>query len=679
VNERPRLLAALALAIAVRVPFWLEAARTPLDGDAAIVGLMARHPFASASFWGQPYGSPLDAWLAAPFVRVLGTTTLAVRLPAFLAGLALVPLAWALGRSLDARAARPAAILAACPSSYMLLMSAMPPPLYAAALLLAGALLLLAALLGDAVERGVAAPLRLSAWGALAGLALWTHLMTAGVVLAGIAWFLRRARGRRVRLLPMLVALTACAAPWWWRARGDPAATHAMGLRTSPAAVIGHAAEVVPRLHETLGGLLGAWTPWVADIAGPVAATPAWAAVPLILLQGLLLGAACLALRKGRSAWMLLAAILLTLAAFPLSRRAGANDLRFLTPLYLPAVALMGWTLARVLDARGACVAAVLMAALGSTGGARLLGAWHGADRAAAPFHLPDLAPVRSLLAAHGISRAYASYGPAYRLTYESGERLVVSQFRNERFPDQPLPYLDEVRFADRVAWVLTPQIPSDMPAPEAFENDLRVAGGSWVRDTAGPAVVFHGFVPPFGPEVVPLASAGRAGDGDFDTGVTETGRGGVRFDVAPPQRLDAVTLVSPGTGPPLPPAFDVEASADGEAFDVVARRRPRRDRLDLVWEGAQPRYAFDSRLLAVPLDGREVAALRIAPAGVGGGPWALAEVLLHPSSPGARAAWADGSAADAPWSARREALSASPQHGRAEWYVRMLVASRGR
>ena len=35
---------ALLLAVVVRVPFWIEALQTPVDGDTAIVGLMARHP-----------------------------------------------------------------------------------------------------------------------------------------------------------------------------------------------------------------------------------------------------------------------------------------------------------------------------------------------------------------------------------------------------------------------------------------------------------------------------------------------------------------------------------------------------------------------------------------------------------------------------------------------------------
>ena len=91
---------ALLLAIVVRVPFWIEALRTPVDGDTAIVGLMARHPGVGTTIWGQPYGSPLDSWLALPFVAVWGYSTEALRLPYFLLGLLLVPLAYALARQL---------------------------------------------------------------------------------------------------------------------------------------------------------------------------------------------------------------------------------------------------------------------------------------------------------------------------------------------------------------------------------------------------------------------------------------------------------------------------------------------------------------------------------------------------------------------------------------------------
>src|SRR5207247_1584212 len=128
VSERAGLVAVLLLAAAVRLPFFVQALHTPVDGDTAIVGLMARHLRSTGTtLWGQPYGSPLDAWVAAPFVASLGPTRAAVRTPYLLLGLALVPLAFALARQVHPRAGLPAAFLLACPPAYLLLFSALPP------------------------------------------------------------------------------------------------------------------------------------------------------------------------------------------------------------------------------------------------------------------------------------------------------------------------------------------------------------------------------------------------------------------------------------------------------------------------------------------------------------------------------------------------------------------------
>ena len=112
-SPRAQLPLAVLLGLVVRVPFWSEAQRTPVDGDTAIIGLMARHPLRGTTMWGQPYGSPVEAWLVGPLTAAAGWTDDGLRLAYFLLGLALIPLAWALGRTLHPRAALPAALLAA--------------------------------------------------------------------------------------------------------------------------------------------------------------------------------------------------------------------------------------------------------------------------------------------------------------------------------------------------------------------------------------------------------------------------------------------------------------------------------------------------------------------------------------------------------------------------------------
>ena len=109
-SRRLHLPLALLFGLVVRVPFWIEALRTPVDGDTAIIGLMARHLGRGTTMWGQPYGSPLEAWLAAPFVAALGPTAAALRLCYFLLGLGLGS---ALGGRLSLLRAGPLALFGA--------------------------------------------------------------------------------------------------------------------------------------------------------------------------------------------------------------------------------------------------------------------------------------------------------------------------------------------------------------------------------------------------------------------------------------------------------------------------------------------------------------------------------------------------------------------------------------
>jgi 4-amino-4-deoxy-L-arabinose transferase-like glycosyltransferase len=670
VSERAHLPLALLLGLAVRVPFWVEGLRTPLDGDGAIIGLMARHLGRGATMWGQPYGSPVEAWLAAPFVAALGPTTEALRLLYVLLGLALVPVAYFLARALDPRAGLPAALLLACPPPYFLLMAAVPAPLYPTTLLLCGVMLVL-------VLRGAEPPARivLGVAGALGGLALWTHLMSASAILAGAGYLFWR--GRRPALLAFALPLLLASAPWWGRALFDLTALRIVSVSDRQETLAEHLRAVLPQIHQPLGAVLGTHAPLVADdpdygieLPGPLAAL-------LILIYGLALIAAARALPRNHAAVLPFAAAALALAAFPLPVRSGPHAVRFLTLFYLPVATLVAWSAVAWGRTRRTFVTVLALAVLHLLGGVRLLEAWRVADRTQPPFLLVDLGPVRRMLESHGIRHAYASYGPAYRLTYESGERIVASQPWNERFRHHPLPLLDEVRFAKNVAWVLTPGVPTDVPAPKGFEDLLAGAGGRYRRTAAGAAVVYHAFEPPFAPTVVPLATAGAAGDGDLVTALAPNAAQPTSFVLSGPAPLDGLELLAPLAGPRLPRSMDVEVSADGVSFEVVARRRRREEREDLRWVNGHPQFVLDHDVIAVPLGGRTVAAVRITPV-ASADDWGLGEVLLHPALPeGARPPWDEWLDPSLGWVERRRALSAEPRRDRADWYARLLLAQR--
>lgn len=669
---------AILLAIAVRVPFWVEALRTPVDGDTAIVGLMARHPGVGTTFWGQPYGSPLDSWVALPFVAIWGNTTEALRLPYFLLGLLLVPLAYALARQLHPAAALPAAVLVACPPPYFLLLSALPPPFYPTTLVLCGLVLLTAADAGRRLGEREGAPPRgtLLMLGLFSGLALWTHLMSASAVVAAGAWVVARSRGRRRLLLWALVPLVAASAPLWSRALGDPESARVVQVADRDESALTHLGETVPRLHEPLGGVLGTHVPVVADAEDFVLRAPGWAAGLTVFLYGLLLVLAGRAASGRHASLLFFLAAGLALLAFPFPLRSAPHTVRFLTPLYLPVAALVAWAAALRGTSRRAWVAVLALGALHLLLGWQLLETWRRTDRAEAPFLLQDLRPVRRVLEENGVRHAYASYGPAFRLTWESGERVVASPPWNDRFRHWPLPLLDDVRFAKNVAWVLTPAVPSGLPAPEEFERTMRRLGGRWRREDAGRAVVFHGFVPPFAPEVAPWPGAGAAGDADLRTFVEPGPDETFELRLPEPRPLAAVTLVAALDGPRLPRSADVQVSADGLAFETVASRRRREERLDLRWVNGHPQAVIDHDVLAIPLGGRPLLALRVVPV-QSGERWRVGEVLLH-EAPG-RQAWDEWLDPGLDWAARRRALVEAPRPGREDWYSRVLLAARHR
>ena len=128
------------------------------------------------------------------------------------------------------------------------------------------------------------------------------------------------------------------------------------------------------------------------------------------------------------------------------------------------------------------------------------------------------------------------------------------------------------------------------------------------------------------------------------------------------------------GQGSALPRSMDLEVSADGTTFEVVASRRRRGERGDLRWVNGHPQYVIDNAVLPVRLGGRTVRAIRITPV-ASTDPWTLAEVLVHPE--GRPGDWADWLGPDLDWSARREALEAAPRRDRADWYTRWVLVHR--
>jgi hypothetical protein len=166
-----------------------------IDGDEAVVGLMARHiAFLGERpvfYWGQPYLGSLEAFTAAPLFRLFDSSTLLLKL---------VPTAYSLGfMALSALLARDlfgtwpglaTAAYLAIPPSMWAVWSTKARGGYAELLFLGQALLLVTLALARAPNRRLA-----MLWGILAGLALWTHLLAIVYLLPALV-FLVLARRR---------------------------------------------------------------------------------------------------------------------------------------------------------------------------------------------------------------------------------------------------------------------------------------------------------------------------------------------------------------------------------------------------------------------------------------------------------------------------------------------------
>jgi 4-amino-4-deoxy-L-arabinose transferase-like glycosyltransferase len=184
------LLAGLALRLAV-----IASPLGEIDGDEAVVGLMARHiAFLGERpvfYWGQAYLGSLEAFTAAPLFRVFDSSTFVLKL---------VPTAYSLGfLALSALLAREifgvgvglaAAAYLAIPPAMWAVWSTKARGGYAELLFLGEALLLVTLALAKTPNRRLA-----MLWGLLAGLAFWTHLL-AVVYLVPTVLYLALSRDR---------------------------------------------------------------------------------------------------------------------------------------------------------------------------------------------------------------------------------------------------------------------------------------------------------------------------------------------------------------------------------------------------------------------------------------------------------------------------------------------------
>src|SRR5438270_4778728 len=189
------LVALLLVGLAVRLAI-IASPLGEIDGDEAVVGLMARHiAFLGERpvfYWGQPYLGSLEAFSAAPLFRVFDSSTVVLKLVPAAYSLAFLALSAILTRRLfGTGAALATAAYLALPPAMWAVWSTKARGGYAELLFLGQALVLATLALAQSPSR------RLTLlWGILVGLAFWTHLLAIVYVLPAVVYLALALRGR---------------------------------------------------------------------------------------------------------------------------------------------------------------------------------------------------------------------------------------------------------------------------------------------------------------------------------------------------------------------------------------------------------------------------------------------------------------------------------------------------
>lgn len=503
--------ALLAAAIVLRVAFFeISVKNVPASSDESIMALQAKRITTELRtpllMMAQPYLFPLEAYLAAPVIRLLPKTAFGARVVPALMGLFSVALSLMVCRRWGKlRDLWPAMLLVLFASPYLLMLQvAYALPGYPSFLLLAPLAVFLAQDTRGTGKRSVFIP---AAAGFAAGLACSVTLLSAPVLaLAGamvcLGWSARRALvsapafvvGAAAGLLPHVAAKVIF--PGAYAAVSD---TYAWG-------------DAIARLREpalsfTLPVAMGARFCLFPDNKDTLFLVPGADRAFAALWVALMLAATAMCAwrfvrRAMRDRWPSLEAgdvfvgiSWLCVILFALNRRADGHAYRYLLPAVWAFPFVVAVVYARsfkvVRVALGAV--AIALAALNAASAVRLMEAWRVPGFAKDEASLFDVRPAIGCLDAQGITRCYASYHVAYRITYATDERIVCGQYYNERFYGWPLPYKDMVDAASQVAFVLPDAFTL---RPDQFDADLEATGVRARREVCGDFAVYSDFAP---------------------------------------------------------------------------------------------------------------------------------------------------------------------------------------
>jgi hypothetical protein len=422
--------ALVAVAIVTGIAFrWviLTHALGTVESDEAVTGLMARHLLqgqATVFFWGQQYGGTLESFLTAPLFALFGSSVFVLKsVPIVLHAVAAL-LLWRIGRRLFGPTAGIVAGLALWlwPAAYVL-WSTKARAFYASGMVLGLVMLLCALRIGEDDRRW-------RDWlifGLAGGLGWWGSPQIVWLAIPAFLW-IAVSDWRSLRWLPLtVIPFLIGAAPWLaWNLR------HHFQSLTSPAAAVPGTyvdhLRVLARsgLPLALGLRVSLDEHWL--FARPVA----------LAIYGVVLALAIVVLLTRRQDAKLLIIALgffpFIWAVSPLTSYVGDGRYLFLITPFLALLIAAG--LSRPI---GVIAGFAVLTALTLTGLAAIP---HGGQYGESGRLIPrSMTPLIQTLQTRHDQFVFTEYWLAYRLTFESRERIIAAPIAAIRYP----PYNDKV------------------------------------------------------------------------------------------------------------------------------------------------------------------------------------------------------------------------------------------
>jgi Dolichyl-phosphate-mannose-protein mannosyltransferase len=491
----------LALAAAIQVAV-IAGNRVHWDSDQAVVGIMARdilergaHP---VFFYGNAYAGTIDVyWLALVF-EVLGESVDSYR---FATVVLLGVLIYTVYRTTRTRFPRAAALLAVgylATPPWFFLYKGLTAGVYDVLAILGGACIYCAFRLEEASRRGDRVLLWTGALGLAAGAGWWVYPLIVYFFLAIGLWFVivrPSIFGRPISYLVFALAFLLGGLPWWLsNLRYHWKSLNAFQMQSAGLPQFGSQLSTVAT--QAIPILLGS-----RPVLDQIEAYPGELAVSLVLAFVPVVVAACEVWRlrrairdapvgedttRTRGLLLLLLTLALGCVVVSTNRFAYLTEPRFLFPLYAVFPIVFGFAVWRLFTAsrlgRGVAVGLLGLALFSSARGLflpNLYGKYLGRTN---DGPLPDLIKELERRRLHS---GYASYWVAYRLSFESGERIVATPFGDWRL-------VRVGRFRDRVDKDPRPAFILYGEEAGELERYLKRRGEAFRQFSLGPFRVFH-------------------------------------------------------------------------------------------------------------------------------------------------------------------------------------------